>query len=300
MRTEWDIAGRCQAPVTVEMWVRPAPRHRLWLDKSDRQAIDAIKAYWPGAAITAMRISDTKRGQGKHITVSPGTAHPVGVTLHTKCRKCAACLQARELLWRSRALQEIRVGTRNWFGTLTLNPTEQALARSRAISRATRQGTVFETLKDSEQFRAVVREINPLITRWLKRVRKESESRFRYLLVTEAHETGLPHFHLLLHERGGAVTKRTLQAQWGHGFSSFKLIPDDEEKKAGRYVCKYIGKSSLARVRASGHYGTHSLHNVSVTPKNLVDLPGVLAGLSGRGASEPAFQLEQPGTEIMR
>lgn len=253
--TEWDIAGRCQRPHTVELWSRPpAPHRRLAaLDKQAQITAKAVMLHFPGAEVTAIR--SAKRGLPKYVGIEPGTAHSLGLTLQVKCRQCPACLKSREYLWRMRALQELRGGFRNWFGTLTLKPDEQALARARAQARATRQGSTFETFDEATQFRLVVREIMPMITRWLKRVRKESGTRFRYLLVTEAHKSGLPHFHFLLHERDALkpVKKRTLQAQWAsHGFSNVKLVNGETR---GEYVCKYLGKSSLARVRASGRYG---------------------------------------------
>lgn len=112
--------------------------------------------------------------------------------------------------------------------------------------------------------------IGPEITRYLKRVRKESKSSFRYLLVMEAHKSGLPHYHMLLHEKpfGGEIPKRILKYQWHLGHTDFKLV-DDAQHKA-EYMCKYLAKSLLARVRASKGYGIQANYFASDDPDCIV------------------------------
>lgn len=108
--------------------------------------------------------------------------------------------------------------------------------------------------------------IGPEITKYLKRVRKQSKCSFRYLLVMEAHKSGLPHYHMFLHETpsGGEVPKRILKYQWHLGFTDFKLV-DDAHRRAD-YICKYLAKSNLARVRASKGYGSNANYFASNDP----------------------------------
>ena len=60
-----------------------------------------------------------------------------------------------------------------------------------------------------------------------------------------------PHYHLLIHEVEGTLTKAVLQAAWSYGFSQAKLA----DPKTAIYVCKYLTKGEGARVRASLGYG---------------------------------------------
>lgn len=179
---------------------------------------------------------------------------PRVVDMTVPCRKCDVCLRKRAHLWKSRAQWELRQAPRTWMISLTLSPENHYKMLLHALKRARLGAVDFEKLPQSEQLLRRHREIGVLLTRWLKRVRKASGSRFRYFLVLEAHESGLPHYHALLHEISGQrqITKRDIQSQWPYGFSNAKLAYD--QGGAG-YVCKYISKSSLARVRASGRYG---------------------------------------------
>ena len=97
-------------------------------------------------------------------------------------------------------------------------------------------------------------EVGREVTRYLKRVRKESGARVRYLLVAERHKSGQPHLHIMVHEadQERPVRYATLANQWKLGFVHFKLAQDT---KTAAYVCKYISKALLARVRASLRYG---------------------------------------------
>lgn len=156
------------------------------------------------------------------------------------------------MLWEQRAKAETEIASRTWFGTLTLRPEAHATIANRARSRLSRQGIDFEMLAFGEQFLERHRECNLEITKYLKRVRKHSGS-FRYLCVAEHHKSGLPHYHLLVHEFiEGSVKHEVLSRQWGLGFEKWKLI---HETKQATYLCKYLSKASVARVRASGGYG---------------------------------------------
>lgn len=172
------------------------------------------------------------------------------------CRRCKRCLAQRAAEWAARARVEFdAAGGRTWFGTLTLSPdahyASQCIAMNYARLRASGE---WGELDEDTRFRLRVQAIGPELQRYLKRVRMESGAKLRYLLVAEAHQSGMPHFHILIHEVDGAepVRHATLQSQWRLGFSNFKLAKD---KRASLYVTKYLTKSARARVRASRAYG---------------------------------------------
>ena len=193
--------------------------------------------------------------------------------LWVRCRACDACLKARARLWAARANVELQHWPRSWFGTLTLSPDEQFRARVVASQRLRLQGVEFEELPGDEQFRELVSSVGRDVTKFLKRVRAQAKTRVRYLLVSEAHKSGLPHFHLLVHESAAPVRKRVLQGQWSLGFSQWKLCDLAEGKQIAWYVSKYLTKSALTRVRASQRYG---------------NLPEFNSGVSAAAGSHPS------------
>lgn len=161
--------------------------------------------------------------------------------------------------WRERAKVECDVAFRNWKGTLTFHPDQHAAALMAAIGSASMRLGDFHEGDREQRFIAVHRVLSQHVTRWLKRVRKESGARFRYIVVAEYHHDqldGLPHYHCLIHEQLGQprVLKAVLREQWTpNGFSKWKLCEDTQHDVD--YACKYLSKEAAARVRASQFYG---------------------------------------------
>lgn len=217
---EWNIAGQCQRPVPVELYAAPAAE------------------------------------KGRYIEVGPMDDKPLRLNMETRCRKCEACLKARRIEWTMRARWECEIATRTWFGTLTLRPDEQHMALMRARRDAARRGFDFESLSPDHQFRERCRVIGRWVTLYLKRLRKQTGAKLRFVCVFEAHASGLPHIHMLVHETSytDIVRERQLREQWLQGFSRWKLMPEGD-KRAANYVCKYLSKDARARVRASVRYG---------------------------------------------
>ncbi len=216
-RNGLDYAGDCTSAVLIERDGRPDPLDSLLTPKWDRTIL---------------------------------------VDQWVRCRVCEACLRYRSRLWTARAVDEIRMSARTWFGTMTLNPAWHHVMLSRCRKSCASHGEDFDALCAEGQFQARHVEVSKELTKWLKRVRKESGVPLRYLLVVEAHKSGLPHYHILVHEvdPGHPVPARVLRHQWQLGFTKFKLV-DTEGVQAARYVSKYLAKSALARVRASARYG---------------------------------------------
>lgn len=217
---KWDISGDCQNPYHTEIWGRAEPR------------------------------------EGYRERIIDRSGAPQFLDLWTRCRRCRECLRARQRRWFGAARTELQVSSRSWFGTLTLSPASQFRALSIARQRLAKQGVDFDCLSPREQFLERHRAIGPELQKFLKRVRKNAKTRFRYLLVCEAHESGLPHYHVLIHEPAGErpIPHRILSAAWTLGFEKFRLS-DPDDPKAALYLTKYLAKSLEARVRASQRYG---------------------------------------------
>ena len=206
----------------------------------------------------------------------PLSTSRVQLELQSRCRKCDNCLLHRRRLWAARAVDEVAASNRTWFGTLTVNPVERFLISNRAAIAAMRAGHGnWHAMDRTNQFRYLVKEASPVITKYLKRVRKIAGVPLRYLLVSEAHEDGFPHFHMLVHEPGGPVRKAVLDAQWLLGFSRWKLVEQGNDKGA-YYVCKYLSKSNLTRVRASLRYGTTQL--VAASTERMLNATRLIGG----------------------
>lgn len=184
----------------------------------------------------------------------PGQRSYRALDLWVRCRTCDLCLRQRSRLWRNRAKVEIAISARTWLGTLTLNPSEQYRLGLLAMSHARSRAVEISSVTDEELFSRKCVEFGRHITLYLKRVRKVSGAKLRYLLVFERHKTGLPHAHMLVHETSidQPVRHAVLKEHWRLGFSDFKLA----DQKAAGYVSKYLSKSMLARVRASLRYGS--------------------------------------------
>ena len=190
----------------------------------------------------------------------------MSVTIITPCHKCDPCLKARARLWTARATQEITDSVRTWWGTLTLSPDTWMRALSQARARERAQGIDFDRLPSPERFALWNQQIQPEVTKYLKRVRSEvlrnaglsdgaGLKPLRYLLVTEAHQSGVPHYHMLVHEVSPdmPVRKRTLDDQWSLGLiRQWRLVSDTVP---AHYVCKYLSKDARTRVRNSTDYG---------------------------------------------
>lgn len=188
------------------------------------------------------------------VTVQKGKHLPSFVEMQVRCRKCSACLRYRATLWRYRAEEEIRASQRTWMATLTLRPEAYVHLLSKVRVSAAKSAVTFEELSEDEQERRVHGQLYRDVQLWLKRLRKRTGKRFRFLAVTEHHESGVPHMHLLIHEQDQHLLYSELSGSWGLGFDKFKLV--DGPRAAG-YVVKYLAKELRSRVRASQFYGSN-------------------------------------------
>lgn len=199
------------------------------------------------------------------LTRGPKSAHVYGAegmpvlltTREVRCRKCENCRKAASALWRIRANAETSTaaarGCRTWFGTLTLSPEQHSRVGMACAAVAARDGDDFATFTPEKQFKQRHKVIGRELQLYFKRLRKSVPLRF--LCIAEVHKSGLPHYHVLVHEADPRIPLRHkwLKEQWRVGFSDYKLVTDN---RAVGYVTKYISKSEfLVRVRASEDYG---------------------------------------------
>lgn len=166
-----------------------------------------------------------------------GFDRSIAATIKAPCRKCAKCLQFRQMKWRERALVECHHAPRTWFITLTFSPVHLAGVLIEARSSA---------LKDVDA--AAYKHVQ----RYLKRLRKIAKIRF--LAVYERGEqTGRSHYHLLVHEVNRPIPKRELESRWISHVHA-RLV-DLATPGAASYITKYTTKAADIRPRASARYG---------------------------------------------
>lgn len=218
----WNIAGSCRNPYWTEVKGRPRTGD-IW--RPDKYFIFT-------GGISTLRVD-----------------------IGTRCRECDNCRKARSNEWRFRVREELRRAARSWFGTLTLSPVAHYRVMSEARHAAAARHVRWEELSDEERFKRLAATSLKEVTKYIKRVRAQSKVPLRYIVVTERHKSGLPHFHMLVHEvELKPVTHRILSTQWGLGFEKWRLVPFDD-LKAGEYLCKYLTKDASTRIRASQLYG---------------------------------------------
>jgi len=229
----WDISRKCETPVElIFLSGRSAKDKENWHVWWDDDMTKRISRW--------VEHGDSQR---EYLALGRDRRH---AHLLSSCRKCPSCLKARGYLWAKRAQYEVVHSSRTWFMSFTVAPEHRV--RVKILSRR-KYG--------DEEFDSCYKILSAWFTLYMKRVRKQSKCKLRFIMVCEAHKDGFPHLHALVHERGKPVTKRLLQAQWAYGFTSCKVA----DKDTSWYVTKYLTKSSLARVRASLRYGRALGHN---------------------------------------
>lgn len=237
LSAEADFSAGCLSPIARTF--KSSEDLILWIKR--RQPYKKLWRFHAGAAF----LNDCFNDNVKHPPV-------VYFDALLPCRHCAVCLRRRARLWRYRALSELALSSRTWFATYTLNP------QSRLWVDVKCRHDGDDSSPDTYLARHM--QVQRWFTLYFKRLRKHAG--FRYLLVSEAHKDGWPHYHAFLHERGPMLTKALLQSEWSHGFTNFKLVPTDD-KQVVYYVTKYVAKQALARIRASLRYGNSDLSIVS-------------------------------------
>ena len=207
-------------------------------------------------------VSSWSRATGRIDRAIYGKSPPLAeITLLTACRRCRTCLRKKARLWSTRAKRECAVAERTWFCTLTTSPDIDFQVDMACAGRVAE----FWGLPPEKKFQHQSLEMGKEVTKFLKRVLKNSGCSYRYLLIVETHDSketspekrGRPHMHALIHEFPGMpIRKVKLESAWRWGFATFKLVESDQ--RASWYVSKYISKAMDCRTRASIGYGNQS------------------------------------------
>lgn len=172
------------------------------------------------------------------------------VEMWLRCNHCRTCLMNRARLWSRRIRYETENAPRSWFGTLTLNPQQHVQCELLAQSN----NRAYFQLTPRQQLKERLAVSGSEVTRYLKRVRKQATGKLRFVCVTELHKSGYPHYHLLIHEQvRGCVLHKMLANQWSWGFEKWRVL--DPQTAPAWYLCKYLTKENIDRVRASIRYG---------------------------------------------
>lgn len=198
---------------------------------------------------------------GKYECASP-VPHPVYYEQFVRCRKCWPCQKQKRAMWVARMHAENRMCPRSWFVTLT--------------------------------YRNVKYYGYPEVQKWLKRVRKTTGYRFKYICTTEFESSGErdyhPHHHLIIY---GPIDlqKRHLRSEWDQGTTHARLTDSPDIRDVnGRpigdpfwYVAKYVIKGT-ERVRASSGLG-----NPEPEPPGTIRFPGAVLTRPMYLAEKPPF-----------
>lgn len=247
---------------------------------------------------------DARGRQAKHISCD----------VHTRCRKCESCRRRKSMYWAGRAITEFQRNPSTYMVTLTMRPEMHyhfdAVMHERFPGLASELKASSDGLASATLFAHRARVIGCEVTKYLKRLRKRAP--FRTMVVAEAHKegdslvAGRPHFHLLIHEvengtliqdsewrldqgfctrcnrihsdSGMVCDHAFVRYQWPHGFTKVVRCVDE---KSVYYLCKYVSKAMMSRVRASQRYG--DLEEISPTHNH-----GMIVSSSIRGIEKEA------------
>lgn len=228
-----DLAGDCQHPVLVHQRSRPnQPNEKFVVVRKKAGNVPFDLEYW------------------------------------VRCRMCEKCMAARSARWRYRIADEVSAAGRTWLLSLTFRPDVHQKALDALRHRLDKSGVDLASYDDLERFKLLADALGKYGTLYFKRLRK-ADCQFRYVFVAEAHKTGLPHFHALIHETGDPVRHSALVGAWEWGFIHAKLVQDVAQ---AAYVAKYLSKTMGARVRASIQYGKPKRPD-AVAPKGVKRAP---------------------------
>lgn len=262
---------------------------RLWLKATEarfatRVSLSTVEVDWSGpcdAPVPREWHSYSRRDKRRlrARTIGRGAETFNRVVAVVPCRKCKGCLRARRTMWAARAIAEWKeaaaVGGRTWAGALTFRPEVQVWAVSWCRQKMREQGLDYDALTVDDRFRQLHGLLSKEVTRYLKRLRSNLGVPIRFMAVVEPHESGMPHYHMLVHEADALhpVRKAQLDSNWRGGFSHWRLC---QSKRQCGYVAKYLGKDAAGRVRASVDYGVRKdslqLNQNSRPPTSLPEL----------------------------
>lgn len=267
---KWDISGDCLNPVYREMYGRPymdkptlGPSQSRWLEVRARcrtceKCLAQRGKLWRGRLLGELRQSQSENRRSWFVTL---TANPTMRTYYKmkanqrfirggKAPKEKGSFECTDFENTSEA-DRFRMIHREISRDITLFLKR---LRSEPVTRwRRRKGLVSAGMYALHP----KKEAKRLFRLWVTENPCPKQARIRYVIVTEAHKAAevFPHYHILIHECDHQLTADHIKDQWRSriGFIDRKLVKGEPE--AMLYLCKYLTKSSLARVRASNGYG---------------------------------------------
>lgn len=241
-----------------------------------RVSLATLRVDWSGQCSAPVPVewhSYSGKSRTRTRLVGPGAASFNRIEAMVPCRRCENCRKRRTMIWSARAIAEWRGSARTWAAALTFRPEVHHWCLSLVRRRISEQGLDFDALAVDDRFSELHKVLSKEVTRFIKRVRFNTGAPLRYMEVVEAHKSGLPHYHVLLHEQRAEkpVSKRTLEQAWRAGHSHWRLVRCEAQCA---YLAKYIGKDNASRIRASLNYGVcGDTGEDNLQSRNIYDLP---------------------------
>lgn len=324
-RVEWKASGNCSSPQTVERFARVSWQTQPDVAGS---FLRSVQQQFPGATLVGTTeprgmSSDVVVRDGR---IPIWLIAEVPCRKCDNCLKRRARAWSIRAQQEFRVAQRTWFGTLTVSPqamSAALNHARARVAANEILDAATGEFLKedYERLPENERVAHLHRYFSPRITRYLKRVRKGAlpeylwpkaaiassligpykiygrffeawATHFRFLCVAElGSENGRLHYHMLVHERVGSdpIRRVLLSNQWrseGLGYTDFHLCNTASQAS---YLCKYLTKSLLVRVRASKNYGE------GPRPNDIVQL--LACKYDSRGAQQMYRGTEESGTE---
>lgn len=212
-------------------------------------------------------------------------------------------------MWWRRVMTEFKTAEvsqcRTWMVTFTCSPDYLYKVVCECDRMQGLKGSNFAALTADQQFRLKDRVIYRDVQKFFKRLRrgrgkvgtKDSAppAHFVHCIVTEAHQSGEPHYHCLIHEVYAylPVLWRHMEgAAWIGGFYKINLVRDNPA-----YAVKYLTKEGgHSRVRASKGYGSPFKRSVNIVKRGSMTPPtnSKMEGVTGEATSPEGSDLAEP------
>lgn len=290
-RIEWKASGNCTEPFTVERFARPSWQN---VPDAAGAFLRSVQQFFPGATVSRDGVGKRGKSRDLTITRDGKIPVWLVMEVPCrKCDNCLARRMrywSIRAVSEFRVAQRTWFGTLTVGPkamSAALNRARMCVAANQSVDAATGEflNDDFDKLSPEQRAARLHRQFSPEITRYLKRVRKGAlpyelwpwrtvacamygvklickfrhweawETQFRFICVAElGKKTGRLHYHMLMHEQPGtkAVRRALISNQWALGYTDWKLCNSPSQAS---YVCKYLTKSLLVRVRASKDYG---------------------------------------------
>lgn len=192
----------------------------------------------------------------REVLLQGSASNPTFVDLYVRCRRCETCRANTYRRWYARTMQEMMISQKAYLVTPTFNGEHR---------NEINVGAVLRMIGDDDltEWGALNKASYEFVKKAFKRVRSRNkrESRpvtLRYLAVSEAHEDGFPHYHILIFADKRYGLNDCLFTEFVKmGRTTVDLVKDPQRQVG--YCLKYILKSGQHSIRASLNFGSRNL-----------------------------------------